>query len=163
MLDLNDENFWRSQPTWDLICELLGRHRHVEHIRAALNARLEALGALDLFELVTIEAMHSGATLPEMVHWDPAIVNAGITLPNDDDGLRLPLRLKWISKLQKWAATTPLNGGLSTFGYYATIAEADAAYRALVGLADDRVTEVFVNREKLRRTIVCGQFVPPLT
>ena len=39
--------------------------------------------------------------------------------------------------------------GLETIDYYPTIAEADAAYRALVGLQDAcSHTEVFVNDEE---------------
>jgi hypothetical protein len=68
----HDENFCRSQPTWELICELIGE-RHNERNRAVLRERIEALGLLDLFELVTVEAMHSGTPEPLLVDWDPAM------------------------------------------------------------------------------------------
>jgi hypothetical protein len=55
----HDENFWRSLPTWELICELMGE-RHIPEIKAVLRERIQALGALDLIGLVYIEAVHSG-------------------------------------------------------------------------------------------------------
>ena len=158
----HDENFWRSLPTWELICELMGE-RHIPEIKAVLRERIQALGALDLIGLVYIEAVHSGTPQPLLVDWDPAIVNAGITLPNDgDDGIR-PLHLQWDAERQLWAAAAVFEAGLETIDYYPTIAEADAAYRALVGLQDaGRHTEVFVNDEEHCRVIVEGRFVPAL-
>ena len=159
---------WRSQPTWDLICELMGQRR-IDQIKAVLNERMASLGAQDLSELITMEAMYNNDTgLPVMVDWDPAIITAGITLPYDDgDDVVRPLHLKWVAKTQMWAASTLLvepDAHMSRFGYYSNVAEADAAYRALVGRMhdDSRVTEVFVNNERQSRTIVGGHIVPPL-
>lgn len=166
MRDQLDENTWRSQPTWDLICEMLGQ-RHSDTIKAVLRARMEALGALDLFQLVTMEAMYYDTPLPVWVEWDPKIVEAGVTLDEEhfDANVR-PLQLKWIAKMQKWAATTVLENHdgrvKTTFGFYATIAEADVAYRALVGLDGARHTEVRVDGERGCRIIVEGHFVPAL-
>lgn len=155
-LDTERKNFFRCLPTWDLICELMSL-RHITHIRPVLRERIQACGAEDLMGLVYMEAVYYDTGLPQTVAWDPAIVNAGITLPEqvaeddaDDDGVR-PLRLKWIAKTQMWAASTLLvepEAHMATFGYYATLAEADAAYRALVGLDGDRATKVRVNGEK---------------
>ena len=50
--------------------------------------------------MVLIEAVHSGTLQPEFVDWDPTVVNAGITLIDDeeaDDGAN-PLQLRWIEK-----------------------------------------------------------------
>jgi hypothetical protein len=148
-------------PTWYLINELMGEDE-IPAIKAELHARMVALGATDLFQLAIREAEHSGTPEPEMVDWEPAIVNAQ---PDDDnDGHIRPLQLKWVARTQKWAATAMTsNTTQTTFGYYPTIAEADAAYRNFVGLAYDApATEVFVNRERHLRTIVEGCVVPPL-
>jgi hypothetical protein len=83
-------------------------------------------------------------------------VKAGITLPgreDDDDGIR-PLRLQWVEKTQEWEAAAE---GYH-LGHFATIAEANAAYRAFSGRK--HVTEVFVNGEPFCRCIVDGKFVP---
>ena len=44
MPDHPDENFWRSQPTWDLITNLLGELPDVEFFQALLNERMDAVG-----------------------------------------------------------------------------------------------------------------------
>jgi hypothetical protein len=111
-----DENFLARRADVGLD---LGQRR-IEHIKAVLNERMAALGALDLFELVAMEAVHYAMPLPQTVAWDPAIVNAGITLPEpyldaDDDGVR-PLRLKWIEKTQKWGGGDLAGGARRAYG-----------------------------------------------
>ena len=74
-----------------------------------------------------------------------------------------PLHLKWDAKTQKRAATVVRRGVRETFGYYATVADADAIYRTIVQLHDaGRATKVHINREKHLRTIVEGRIVPAL-
>ena len=54
-----------------------------------------------------------------------------------------PLHLKWDAKTQKRAATVVRRGVRETFGYYATVADADAIYRTIVQLHDaGRATKV---------------------
>ena len=124
MPDHHDKNSWRSQPTWDLIDNLLDPSADVGFFQALLNERMAMVGAPDILELIAMEAEHSGTPQPQFVEWDPAIAHSR-TLPGDDDGI-MPLRLRWTEKAQMWAASTLLmipDKHMSNFGYYDTIAE----------------------------------------
>jgi hypothetical protein len=148
--------------TWDLICTLL-RPGHSKYVRQVLNARMAALGARDLFELVAMEMDYNARGLPHRDNWDPAIVNAGITvelLGLDDVP---PLQLQLNSTNQAWAARVVTSPNEEHFGNFPTIAEADAFYRAVVGLDDAaQATRVLVNGETRCRTIIDGHIVPAL-
>ena len=145
-----------TTPTWDLICTML-RPGHSKHVRATLNARMEAVGVQDLFELVALEMAFKDRGQPYRDIWDPEIVGSGVTLPQP------PLYLMWDALVQEWEAATNTPEGLHVFGYYPTIAAADAGFRNLVGLTNDtRLIQVHVNGEDHCRIIVAGEFVPPL-
>ena len=80
----------------------------------------------------------------------------------DDEAEFYPLCLKWVAEKQCWKAGTRM---LTTarwvdLGNFNTVAAADAAYRAAVGLCAGRVSEVFVNANRYCRMIVDGQIVP---
>ena len=71
------------------------RPGHSKYVRATLNARMAALGAQDLFELVALEMAFLGQRQPYRDNWHSDIVHTGVTLPVPE-----PLYLGWDEGMQ---------------------------------------------------------------